>query len=193
MSALSTPLAPAAGMPRAHARTLASAVAVIAVITAIAALAFASLSSERAIAASVAGAALVIASVVDMRRGDVPDRIAVCALLIVLASQLALFPGEVAENLLVALAAAFVLALPALAGRSWLGLGDVKLVLLAGVALGWGVLGAVLIGFVSVLPVALVLMARGGLAARATMLPFGPFLTLGSLVILCGPALAGIS
>jgi prepilin signal peptidase PulO-like enzyme (type II secretory pathway) len=83
--------------------------------------------------------------------------------------------------------------LPQLIVRNWMGMGDVKLGLLLGAALGWGVLGAVLLAFVCVLPVALIVLLRGGVAARKTTIPFGPFLSLGALIILFGPELAGLT
>ena len=85
------------------------------------------------------------------------------------------------------------LAIPPLLGRRWMGMGDAKLALLIGVGLGWGVFGAVLIAFLCVFPVALLLLLlRGGLAARKTTIPFGPFLSLGALIVLFGPHLAGL-
>jgi leader peptidase (prepilin peptidase)/N-methyltransferase len=74
--------------------------------------------------------------------------------------------------------------IPNLINRSLMGMGDVKLAVLLGAGLGWGVVGAVTVAFLSMFPVALGTLIRGGLAARKTTLPFGPFLALGGLVIL---------
>ena len=63
-------------------------------------------------------------------------------------------------------------------------MGDVKLMLLIGAALGWSVAGALLLAFACVFPVALAIVIRGGAAARKTSLPFGPFLALGALIML---------
>jgi prepilin signal peptidase PulO-like enzyme (type II secretory pathway) len=68
----------------------------------------------------------------------------------------------------------------------------VKLVALLGAGLGWGVVGAIMVAFISVFPVALATLIRGGVAARKSTLPFGPFLTLGGLAILIVPHLAGL-
>jgi prepilin signal peptidase PulO-like enzyme (type II secretory pathway) len=54
------------------------------------------------------------------------------------------------------------------------------------------VVGAVAIAFLSIFPFALATLIRGGLRARTTALPFGPFLALGALAILIGPQVAGI-
>jgi leader peptidase (prepilin peptidase)/N-methyltransferase len=63
-------------------------------------------------------------------------------------------------------------------------MGDVKLALLLGVGLGWAIVPALVVGLLAAFVVAMVVLARGGLAARKTALPFGPFLTLGALVAL---------
>jgi leader peptidase (prepilin peptidase)/N-methyltransferase len=73
-----------------------------------------------------------------------------------------------------------------------MGMGDVKLALLLGVGLGWDVFGALIVAFLCVLPVALLILLRGGMAARKTTIPFGPFLSLGGLIVLFGPPL-GVS
>ena len=83
--------------------------------------------------------------------------------------------------------------IPQLLGRAWMGMGDVKLALLLGAALGWGVVGAVLMAFLCTLPGDLLVLIRHGMAARKTTIPFGPFLALGALIVLFGPYLAGLS
>ena len=67
--------------------------------------------------------------------------------------------------------------------RDGLGMGDIKLALLLGVAVGWDVFSAILIGCLSIIPVALWMFHRDGSIKGAT-LPFGPFLAFGTLVIL---------
>jgi prepilin signal peptidase PulO-like enzyme (type II secretory pathway) len=61
-----------------------------------------------------------------------------------------------------------------------MGMGDVKLGVLLGVALGQDVVAALLIGMLSAVPAALFVMSRG----RAAALPYGPFLALGAAVVL---------
>jgi len=144
------------------------------------------------VAASLAGV-LVVLSALDVQRGIIPNRIVLPASAILLLAQVALFPNRAQEWVLAGLLAAVVLAIPPLLGRRWMGMGDAKLALLIGVGLGWGVFGAVLIAFLCVFPVALLLLLlRGGLAARKTTIPFGPFLSLGALIVLFGPHLAGL-
>lgn len=71
-----------------------------------------------------------------------------------------------------------------------MGMGDVKLGLLLGGALGTAVLDALLIGFLAIVPVALALLARHGSAARRATLPLGPFLAFGAIVVLLTQAAA---
>ena|SRR5438445_9187156 len=144
------------------------------------------------VAASLAGV-LVVLSALDVQRGIIPNRIVLPASAILLLAQVALFPNRAQEWVLAGLLAAVVLGIPPLLGRRWMGMGDAKLALLIGVGLGWGVFGAVVVAFLCVFPVALLLLLlRGGLAARKTTIPFGPFLSLGALIVLFGPHLAGL-
>jgi prepilin signal peptidase PulO-like enzyme (type II secretory pathway) len=48
-----------------------------------------------------------------------------------------------------------------------------------------------MIAFLSLFPMALATLLRGGLSARKIALPFGPFLALGALLVLIVPSLAG--
>jgi len=135
--------------------------------------------------------ALVAVSATDIEHRIIPNRIVLPAAAIVLAANTALHPSPVWA--LAALGAAGFLFAAALAYPKGMGMGDVKLALLLGVALGWAVLGAVLLAFVCVFPVALLVLVRDGIAARKTTIPFGPFLALGALIILFGPQLAGLT
>jgi leader peptidase (prepilin peptidase) / N-methyltransferase len=80
-------------------------------------------------------------------------------------------------------ASAFLLAV-ALAYPRGMGMGDVKLALLMGVALGSTVAVALLLGMIAALVPAVVLFARHGSKARKMAIPFAPFLALGSVVAL---------
>ncbi len=162
-------------------------------MVAVVALAFATLPLDHAIVAATSGVALVLVSAIDLERHIIPNRIVLPAAAIVLAEQLLLFTDRFPECLIAGLAAAAVFIAPALLGRAWMGVGDAKLVLLIGFALGWGVVGAVLIAFLCILPVALVLLIKGGIAARKAMIPFGPVLALGALAVLFLPHLLGAS
>jgi prepilin signal peptidase PulO-like enzyme (type II secretory pathway) len=173
-------------------RLLRSPAAVIPFLLGVVAVAVATLPLDRAVVAAFAAAVLVVLSAVDLESGIIPNRIVLPAAGIVLTAQILLFPGQTSEWVLAALIAALVLMIPQLLGRSWMGMGDVKLALLLGATLGWGVVGAVFLAFICVFPVALLLLIRGGAAARKRTIPFGPFLSLGALIILFGPHLAGL-
>lgn len=174
-------------------RLVRSPATVVPFLTGLAALAFATLPLSRALVAAFVAAALVVLSAIDIQRGIIPNRIVLPATAIVLVAQIALFPGRALEWLLAAFLAALFLLIPQLFGRAWMGMGDVKLALLLGAALGWGVADAILMAFLFAVPVGLLLLIRGGMAARKTMIPFGPFLSLGALIVLFGPHLAGLS
>jgi leader peptidase (prepilin peptidase)/N-methyltransferase len=63
-------------------------------------------------------------------------------------------------------------------------MGDVKLALLLGAALGWAVASALAIGLVAAAIAGLAMIALGGWSARKATLPLGPFLAFGSLAVL---------
>jgi leader peptidase (prepilin peptidase)/N-methyltransferase len=71
-----------------------------------------------------------------------------------------------------------------------MGMGDVKLALLLGVAVGRAVPVALMVGMLSALLPSVVLFARHGAAARKMAIPFAPFLALGGVVgLFAGPAI----
>jgi leader peptidase (prepilin peptidase) / N-methyltransferase len=159
----------------------------------LAALAFASypLGAAAAIAAFLA-AVLVVIAAIDTSSFTIPNRIVLPSTAIVLAANIAFVPGRATEFVLATLLAGFTLLVPNLIRSSWMGMGDVKLGMLLGAALGWGVVGALEIAFISVLPVALFMRLRGGPEARGAVLPFGPFMAFGALIVLIVPRLAGL-
>ena len=163
-----------------------------AAIIALALAALASFALDRAFVAVLLAGPLVVLSSIDIERGIIPNRIVGPATVVVLVAQLALFPERASHWLLAPLVAAALLASPALFGRSWLGIGDVKLALLIGVGLGWGVFGALVVASLCMFPVALLVLARGGVAARKATLPFGPFMSIGAIVVLFAPHLTGL-
>jgi prepilin signal peptidase PulO-like enzyme (type II secretory pathway) len=162
-------------------------------VAAVVMLAFASLPLDEAVVAAFAGAVLVVLAAIDIERGIIPNRIVLPATGIVLLAQIALFGDRAGEWVLAALISAFAFMIPQLLGRAWMGMGDAKLALLLGATLGRSVLGAVVISFVCVFPVALGVLVHDGIRARKRTIPFGPFLSLGGLIVLFGPHLAVLS
>ncbi|MEJ7791495.1 MAG: prepilin peptidase [Gaiellaceae bacterium] len=125
-------------------------------------------------------AALVAVSVTDLERRIIPNRIVLPTTVVVLAAQTLLHPSV--EWVLAGLSASAFLLVAALAYPAGMGMGDVKLALLLGVALGRVVPVALMIGMLSALVPAIVLLARHGQAGRKMGIAFGPFLALGGVV-----------
>jgi leader peptidase (prepilin peptidase) / N-methyltransferase len=126
--------------------------------------------------------ALVAVSATDIEHRIIPNRIVLPGAAIVLGANTALHPS--AQWGLAALGASGFLFAAALAYPKGMGMGDVKLALLMGAALGKTVPVALMIGMVAALVPGLYLLARHGSAARKMGVPFGPFLALGSVVAL---------
>jgi leader peptidase (prepilin peptidase)/N-methyltransferase len=140
--------------------------------------------SGRAFVGAFFCAVLVALSAIDAEHKILPDRIVLPAAAAVLAAQCALYPGRALEWALAALAASAFFFLALLAYPRGMGMGDVKLALLMGVALGRTVAVAMALGMVSALAFSAVLLARRGVEARKAAIPFGPFLAFGSVVAL---------
>jgi leader peptidase (prepilin peptidase)/N-methyltransferase len=146
--------------------------------------------AEEALTAFV-GAILVAIAAIDISSRRVPNRIVLPSTAIVIAAQIIFARGHAIECAVAALLAGLALLIPNLIRSSWIGMGDVKLAMLLGATLGWGVAGALEIAFISVLPVALVARARGRSDGRAATLPFAPFMAFGALVVMLVPHLVG--
>ena len=127
---------------------------------------------------------LVAVSATDIERRVIPNRIVVPATAVVLLAQVAFFPDRAGEWLAAAAVALLLLGVPALAFPAGLGMGDAKLAALIGAALGWSFLDALAIGFLATFPLAVVMLVRGGKAARKSTFPLGPFLAGGAIVVL---------
>ena len=147
------------------------------------------LSGQMVVAAFFCGV-LVAVSAIDLTHRIIPNRIVLPAFVIVLVAQTLLEPSP--EWALAALCASGFLFLAVLAYPAGMGMGDVKLALLMGAALGKLVSVALMVGMISALVPAVVLLARHGSKARKMGIPFGPFLALGSVVALFfGDAILG--
>ncbi len=125
---------------------------------------------------------LVAISAVDLKHRIVPDRIVLPATVVVLVAQTVREPSL--EWPLAAFGASLFLFLAVLAYPAGMGMGDVKLALLMGAALGKLVTVALMVGMFSALVPGLYLLARHGQAARKMAIPFAPFLAFGSIVTL---------
>jgi len=134
-------------------------------------------------------AVLAVVSVVDVKQRIVPNRIVLPAAAVVLAARTIVHPSVVwvAAG---AGAAAFLL-VTALARPGGMGMGDVKLALLLGVAVGRTVPLALIVALVAAVVPSVVLLARHGRAGRTMGIPFAPFLALGGVVALVAGAPLG--
>jgi len=138
--------------------------------------------SGRSVVAAFFCAVLVAVTATDLTHRIIPNRIVVPAAALILAAQTALEPSP--EWALGALGASAFLFAAVVAYPSGMGMGDVKLALVMGAALGKTVSVALMLGMFAALVPAVVLLARHGGAARKMGIPFGPFLALGSVVAL---------
>jgi leader peptidase (prepilin peptidase)/N-methyltransferase len=138
--------------------------------------------SGRFVVAAFFCAVLVAVSATDLTHRIIPNRIVVPAAAVILVAQTALEPSP--QWTLGALGASGFLFAAVLAYPAGMGMGDVKLALVMGAALGKTVPVALMLGMVAALVPSIILLARHGSAARKMGIPFGPFLALGSVVAL---------
>lgn len=138
--------------------------------------------SGRALVGAIFCAVLVAVTATDLTHRIIPNRIVLPAFPVVLVLQTALDPSP--QWVLGALGASGFLFLAVLAYPAGMGMGDVKLALVMGAALGKTVPVALMLGMFSALVPGVFLLARHGSAARKMGIPFGPFLALGSVVAL---------
>jgi leader peptidase (prepilin peptidase)/N-methyltransferase len=138
--------------------------------------------SLRALAAAIFCCALVVVTATDLEHRIVPNKVVIPAAAIVLVLEIAARPSP--EWAIGAFGASGFLFLAVVVYPAGMGMGDVKLALLMGAALGRTVPVALMLGMVSALVPSIVLLARHGAAARKMGIPFAPFLALGSVVAL---------
>jgi leader peptidase (prepilin peptidase) / N-methyltransferase len=127
-------------------------------------------------------AVLVAVSAIDLEHRIIPNRIVVPASVVVLAANTIREPSL--RWALGGLAAFTFLFAAALIYPAGMGMGDAKLALLMGVALGKTVPVALMAGMLASMVPSIVLFARHGMKARKMTIPFGPFLAFGGVVAL---------
>jgi leader peptidase (prepilin peptidase)/N-methyltransferase len=139
------------------------------------------LTAEAAVA-SFFCAVLVAVSAIDLEHRIIPNRIVLPATAVVLVANTLRDPSV--EWVVAGLGAFMFLFVAALVYPAGMGMGDVKLAALMGVALGRTVPVALMVGSVAAIVPSIVLFARHGAKARKMGIPFGPFLAVGSVVAL---------
>ena len=127
-------------------------------------------------------AVLVAVSAIDAEHRIIPNRIVLPAAVVVLVANTALTLSP--EWALAAAGASGFLLAAALAYPAGMGMGDVKLALLMGAALGKTVSVALMVGMLAAMVPGVVILAKHGKAGRKMGLPLGPFLAIGSVVAL---------
>ena len=160
----------------------------LAVAFAAAALARYGLSADGLIAAFVCSL-LVVLSAIDFESHRLPNRLVLPSAAVVLGARLASAPEHWHAWLGAGLGVFAFFLVVALIYPAGLGMGDVKLVLLLGFALGSAVLPALVVGTLAGGAAAIVLLVRNGAEARRRAIPFGPFLAFGAIatILLIAP------
>jgi leader peptidase (prepilin peptidase)/N-methyltransferase len=120
----------------------------------------------------------------DIEHRLIPNRVVLPAAGVVLAANIAVSPDRTVEWIAAAAGAAAFFLVTLLLYPPGLGMGDVKLALLLGAALGVHVVGAMLVGTIAAAIFGAVLVFRSGSSARGRAIAFGPFLAFGGLVAL---------
>lgn len=145
--------------------------------------------SWRGAAVAVLGVALVTAVAVDLRHRLIPDVVVVPATVIAGAAAVAADPGRWWVPVSGAALAGGAIAGLWAVHPAGMGLGDAKLAALIGAVLGGGTGVALAAAFLAGAAAGALLLIRHGWSARATGVPFAPFLAAGALVALAvGPA-----
>jgi len=127
---------------------------------------------------------LVVVSRHDLERRIIPNRIVLPAWIAVLLAHLAIHPHHWVEWLVGSFGAALFFLVFALVYPAGLGMGDVKLALLIGAALGYAVVSALLLGTLAAGVFGAILLFKEGSSARKRAIPLGPFLAAGAIVVL---------
>ena len=172
-----------ASAPAERGSPLRPAVALLGALAAAGAAARAGLHFEALLAAAFV-AVLSAITIVDLEERRVPNRLVLPATVIALLAQGLLHTDRFLESVLVGVGAALFFLVAILVSRNSVGMGDVKLVLLIGVVLGWDLVIALYETGLAGAVVATVLITRGGLDARKEFIPFAPLLAIGAVAAL---------
>jgi len=129
-------------------------------------------------------ALVVPASAIDLNHRIIPDAINLPGAILVYATAFAAQPDRWAELLVGGLAGFLFLGVAWFFYPKGMGLGDVKMVLMIGLALGKYVGVALFAAFCLSLVPSLGLILVKGLRARKIGFPFGPFLAFGAIIAL---------
>lgn len=175
-----TPRAPGvAGLLPAGGRR-AAVVAVSAVLTAASFVRFGL--TGHALLGAVLVSTLVLLAAIDIEHRVLPNAVVLPVTALLLAIEALAALRDLPSHAFAGLALGGFFLVLALLYPAGLGMGDVKLGLLLGVALGRDTLGGMLVAFAAVFVAAVAVLVTQGLSARRRAIPFGPFLALGGIV-----------
>ena len=128
--------------------------------------------------------ALVVITFIDLDHQIIPDRITLPGMVIGLAAGSFILPNGLIEGAAGLLLGGGLFYLIAVLSRGGMGGGDIKMIAMVGAVLGWkAVLLTIFVGALSGSLVGILLMLLHG-KGRKTPVPFGPFLSLGTVVFL---------
>ena len=134
--------------------------------------------------AALTAAVLVVLSLIDADSHRLPNIILLPSAALVLAAQLATEPEHWQAWVGASLGAFACFLVFALIFPAGFGMGDVKLTLLLGAALGAAVLPALLLGTLAGGVAAVIVLLREGGGARHKAIPYGPFLAFGAIAVM---------
>jgi prepilin signal peptidase PulO-like enzyme (type II secretory pathway) len=126
---------------------------------------------------------LLLLGAIDFEHHLLPNDIMLPAVLAVGLIVAAADPGGFLTHLVAGAALGGFFLLFAVLFKGSLGIGDVKLGFLIGLALGRDTPAAAMMALVGLLIAALTVLAREGVGARRKAIPFGPFLAIGGIVV----------
>jgi leader peptidase (prepilin peptidase)/N-methyltransferase len=140
--------------------------------------------SAAGLVAAFAASVLVVLSIIDLERRRVPNLIVLPAAAVVLAARIALEPDRAWVWVAAAFGTALVFFVLAILRPGGLGMGDVKLMLLMGAALGGAIIPALLFGTLAAAFYGVALLVRHGADASRRTMAYVPFLASGALLAL---------
>jgi prepilin signal peptidase PulO-like enzyme (type II secretory pathway) len=138
----------------------------------------------QAMAVSLVVFALLVITATDMLRFRVPNAVTYPGTIAALAAAVLMPDGSIGDAALAALLGGGVFFLLALITRGGVGLGDVKLAVLIGAALGLPIAYQALIYGIVAAAVVMGLLLVAGVVGRRQPVPYAPFLALAAIVML---------
>lgn len=138
----------------------------------------------QAVAASVVVFALLVITATDLLRFRVPNAITYPGIVAALVAAILMPGGNIGEAALAAALGGGVFFVLALITRGGIGLGDVKLAVLIGAALGLPVAYQALLYGVVAAAVVMGVMLVAGIVGRRQAVPYAPFLAMAAIVMM---------